>query len=254
MQIGGIIDISTKDIPNRSSMVIFTVGCNLSCGFCHNKYLLNPDVGKDIEISEIVEQVKSNQLISGVSISGGEPTIQKDLIELCREIKKAVKYLSIDTNGTKPQIIKRLLPYINRIALDLKGPLRKDRYKKITGGSVDPNLIIETFNIVNNQKEIDFEIRTTYVESLMKPEDIHKIITFLKKNKFKGIFVLQQYQYSDGVGEDLKNNFQKPEHLSLLKILKPYKDKKLPFQLFLRDEIVGYLGIDSLFNLTLDEL
>ena len=60
MRVGGIIDISTKDIPNKSTMVIFTVGCNLNCGFCHNKYLLHESVGKDIEVSELLEQIKSN--------------------------------------------------------------------------------------------------------------------------------------------------------------------------------------------------
>ena len=88
MKVGGIIDISTKDIPNKSTMVIFTVGCNLNCGFCHNKYLLLESVGKDMEVSELLEQIKSNMLVSGVSITGGEPTIQKDLLILCKEIKK----------------------------------------------------------------------------------------------------------------------------------------------------------------------
>lgn len=92
------------------------------------------------------------------------------------------------------------------------------------------------------------------MKNLIVPDDIHEIIAFLKKNEFNGIFVLQQYQYSDGVGEGLKNNFQKPEHLFLLNILNPYKDVKLPFKIFLRDEIVGYSNINKLFELTLDEL
>ena len=65
MRIGGIIDISTKDIPNRSTMVIFTVGCNLSCSFCHNKYLLHEGVGRDIDVPELMAQIKSNMLVSG---------------------------------------------------------------------------------------------------------------------------------------------------------------------------------------------
>ncbi len=248
MKIGGIIDISTKDIPNRSTMVIFTVGCNLSCGFCHNKYLLHKGVGRDISVPELMEQIKSNMLVSGVSISGGEPTLQKDLVELCKEIKKVGKYISIDTNGTNPGFIKELLPYINRIALDLKGPLNNKRLAKITGNQVNFNLIIETFMIVNNRKDIDFEIRTTYVENLMKPNDIDKIILFLRKNQFRGSFVLQQYQYSEGVGEELKQKFQKPEHLTLLNILKPYRNMDLPFQIYLRDDIVGYNMIDKLYK------
>ena len=248
MRVGGIVDISTKDIPNKSAMVIFTVGCNLSCGFCHNKYLLHEGVGRDMGVPELLEQIKSNMLVSGVSISGGEPTLQKDLLELSKEIKNVGKYISIDTNGTNPKSILELLPYINRVALDLKGPLNNKRLFKITGNQVNFNLIIETFRIVNNHDDIDFEIRTTYVENLMKPSDIDKIILFLKKHQFRGNFVLQQYQYSEGVGEEHKQKFQKPEHITLLNILKPYRNMELPFQIYLRDDIVGYSMIDKLYG------
>jgi pyruvate formate lyase activating enzyme len=248
MRVGGIVDISTKDIPNKSTMVIFTVGCNLSCGFCHNKYLLHKTVGRDINIPELMGQIKSNMLVSSVSISGGEPTLQKDLLELCKEIRDVGKYISIDTNGTNPKSIKELLPYINRVALDIKGPLNNKRLAKITGNQVNFKLIIETFRAINNREEIDFEIRTTYVGNLMKSNDIDKIILFLKKNKFRGSFVLQQYQYSDGVGEENKLKFQKPDHFTLLNILKPYRNMDLLFEIYLRDNVVGYSRIDKLYE------
>ncbi|MBY9014235.1 MAG: anaerobic ribonucleoside-triphosphate reductase activating protein [Candidatus Lokiarchaeota archaeon] len=248
MRVGGIVDISTKDIPNKSTMVLFTVGCNLSCEFCHNKYLLHEGVGRNIDVPELMEQIKSNMLVSGVSISGGEPTLQRDLLELCKEIKNVGKYISIDTNGTNPKSITELLPYINRVALDMKGPLNNKRLTKITGNQVNINLIVETFETVNNHEDIDFEIRTTYVENLTKPNDIDKIILFLRNNKFRGSFVLQQYQYSEGVGEEHKQKFQKPEHITLLNILKPYRNMKLPFQIYLRDDIVGYSLINKLYE------
>ncbi|MHA1478093.1 MAG: anaerobic ribonucleoside-triphosphate reductase activating protein [Promethearchaeota archaeon] len=248
MRVGGIVDISTKDIPNKSAMVIFTVGCNLSCGFCHNKYLLHEGVGRDINVPELMEQIKSNMLVSGVSISGGEPTLQKDLLELCIEIRNVGKYISIDTNGTNPKPILELLPYIDRVALDLKGPLNNKRLFKITGNQVNFNSIIETFRTVNNRENIDFEIRTTYVGNLMKSNDIDKIISFLKKNQFRGSFVLQQYQYSEGVGQENTLKFQKPDHFTLLNILKPYRNMDLPFQIYLRDDIVGYSKIDKLYD------
>ena len=248
MRIGGIVDISTKDIPNKTTMVIFTVGCNLSCEFCHNKYLLHEGVGRDVDIPDLLEQIKSNMLVSGVSISGGEPTLQKDLLELCKEIKSVGKYISIDTNGTNPKSIMELLPFINRVALDMKGPLNNKRLAKITGSQVNFNLIIETLEAINNHKDIDFEIRTTYVENLMKPNDIDKIILFLRKNQFRGNFVLQQYQYSEGVGEEHKQKFKKPEHITLLNILKPYRNMELPFRIYLRDEIIGYKIIDEVYE------
>jgi pyruvate formate lyase activating enzyme len=248
MRVGGIIDISTKDIPKKSTMVIFTVGCNLSCEFCHNKYLLHDTVGRDYEIQELIEQIKSNMLVSGVSISGGEPTLQSDLLALCREIKKIGKYVSIDTNGTNPKTILELLPFVNRIALDMKGPLNNKRLSQITRNRVNTKDVFETFKIINDQEDIDFEVRTTYVEKLMTPKDIDKILLFLKKNKFRGDFVLQQYHYSEGVGEEQKEKFKKPEHNTLLNMLKPYRNIELPFDIYLRDNIVGYQIIGKLYN------
>jgi pyruvate formate lyase activating enzyme len=246
MKIGGIIDISTKDIPLRSSMVIFTVGCNFKCDFCHNKYLLQPDVGRDYEINEILDRINTNLLVSGVSISGGEPTLQPDLFEVCKEIQKADKYLSIDTNGSNPKIIKNIAPYINRIALDLKGPPVVKKLEKITKVKVSLNNIIETIEFINSQEDIDFEIRTTYVEKLLSSRDLDKILKFLEKKSFTGNFVLQQYQFFEGVGEEFKKIFSKPEHEALINLLIPHQDQNFPFKIYLRDEIVGYSSITEL--------
>ena len=246
MKIGGILDISTKDIPHKSAMVLFTVGCNFKCEFCHNKYLLQPNVGREYSIKELIGKIRTNSLVSGVSITGGEPTLQKDLSELCREIKDTGKYLSIDTNGSNPDVIKKISPYIRRVALDLKGPLQAEGLEKITGVKVDIDKINKTLEFLKGQKEIEFEVRTTYVESLLSSVDIDTIIYTLKELKFSGNFVLQQYQFSEGVGEEFKRIFSKPEHDTLVTILNPYKDLELPFKIFLRDEIVGYCAINEL--------
>jgi pyruvate formate lyase activating enzyme len=141
MRIGGIIDISTKDIPNISAIVLFTVGCNLNCGFCHNKFLLDPNVGKEMDVAEIIRKIRENRLISGVSISGGEPTLQSDIFDLCGLIKNIGKYVSLDTNGTNPEIIERILPFIDRLALDLKVPPISVRLVQITQNKADENAI-----------------------------------------------------------------------------------------------------------------
>ncbi|MFX0021220.1 MAG: anaerobic ribonucleoside-triphosphate reductase activating protein [Candidatus Hermodarchaeota archaeon] len=245
MRLGGIIDISTKDIPELSSMVLFTVGCNFSCEYCHNKYLLHPNVGREYEIEELRDRISTNLLVSGVSITGGEPTLQPDLFEVCKEIRKIGKYLSIDTNGSNPEVIKKIAPFINRVALDIKGPPKQKKLQKITGVKANINKILETINFVNTQKETDFEIRTTFVGKLLDAEDIDDIIGFLKKIGFRGIFVLQQYQFFEGVGEEYKKVFAKPGHDSLVKIIEKYKHKDLPFKIFLRDDVVGYCNIDE---------
>ena len=243
MRIGGIIDISTKDIPNKSAMVIFTVGCNLRCEFCHNKPLLNNSVGQDYSVNEILTKIEQNPLISSVSITGGEPTLQQDLPELCRGIKNLDKYLSIDTNGTNPDVIQEILPFLNRVALDIKAPLSNGRMREISRSGVDISLIMNTINICNNAN-LDFEIRTTYVGNLMNSSDIHEIIEYLRKISFRGNFVLQQFQFSEGVGNDLKDKFEKPLHTILIEILKPYLQVILPFKIFIRDDVVGYSEIN----------
>ena len=248
MKLGGIVDISTKDIPHKSAMVLFTVGCNFKCEYCHNKYLLQPNVGREYSIKELIDQISTNSLVNSVSITGGEPTLQKDLLELCKEIKRLSKFLSIDSNGSNPAVIKAISPYVDRIALDLKGPFEQEKLEKITGTKVDMSKIKETFEFLNIQEEIEFEIRTTYIESLLSSVDIENIIYTLKELQFSGNFVLQQYQYSEGVGEEFKAIFSKPEHDKLVNILKPYRDMQfeLPFKVFLRDEIVGYCTINEL--------
>ncbi len=245
MRLGGIIDISTKDIPERSSMVLFTVGCNFKCEFCHNKYLLHPNVGREYKIEELKNKISTNLLVSGVSITGGEPTLQPDLFELSKEIQKIGKYLSIDTNGSNPEVIKKIKPFINRVALDLKGPPEQKKLQKITGVKVNFDKILETINFVNSQEEIDFEIRTTFVGKLLNADDIDEIVILLRKLGFRGNFVLQQYQFFEGVGEEYKKIFAKPGHDILVKLIEKYKHEDLLFKIFLRDDIVGYCSIDE---------
>ena len=213
---------------------------------CHNKYLLQPNVGRIYSINELIRRISSNVLVSSVSITGGEPTLQADLVELCEEIKKIGKFISIDTNGSHPSSIQAILPFINRVALDLKGPLDKKKYERITGVSVDIDRILITIDILKNQPELDFEIRTTYAENLLAPEDLKEMVDFLNFIQFKGNFVLQQYQYFDGVGEPFKEAFQKPSHDALLKLIEPYKETDNSFQFYIRDEIVGYKNINEI--------
>lgn len=248
MNIGGIIDISTKDIPNKAAMVIFTKGCNFNCEFCHNKYLLKKNIGKTIEVEELIQLINKNLLVDSVSITGGEPTLQEDIIEVCKEIAKLGKYISIDTNGSRPKTIQKLIPYINRVALDIKAPLIKNHLTRVIQQKISPILIMKTFLMLNKIRRIDFEIRTTYTENLLKPRDIHKIISFLKENNFTRNYVLQQYQYSEGVGKEFKNKFHQPSHLSLLNIVKPYKDLNLPFEIYIRDDIIGYRKLSELLK------
>ena len=126
--------------------------------------------------------------------------------------------------------------------------MKQNQLVRVIKHKINPTLIIQTFLIVNQIKTIDFEIRTTFTENILIPRDIHKIISFLKENNFRGSYVLQQYQYSEGVGKEFKNTFHKPSHLALLKILKSYKDLNLPFEIYLRDDIIGYGNLREIYR------
>jgi pyruvate formate lyase activating enzyme len=184
-----------------------------------------------------------------VSISGGEPTLQNDLVELCKLISEEGKYMSVDTNGSRPDIIKQLIPFVNRVALDIKvNPLDSRRYQEVSGKLVDVSKIIETFQILNSHKQIDFEIRTTYVQNLINPKDIQAIISFLIDNQFRGNFVLQQYQYSEGVEEKYKDKFQKPTHGAMIDILRKYQYADLSFKIYTRNEVIGYESLNDILD------
>jgi hypothetical protein len=120
--------------------------------------------------------------------------------------------------------------------------------RRITRSNVNLRNIIESFRLTNQNNHIDFEIRTTYVINLLNSEDINGILKFLIGNNFRGNYVLQQYQYSNGVGEEFIDRFKKPEHNLLQAILRPYYNLDLDFNLFLRDDLIGYSEIGCIFN------
>jgi pyruvate formate lyase activating enzyme len=254
MKIGGTVEISTKDIPGKVCMVIFTIGCNFHCEFCHNKHLLLQDAGKNIDDEKLINLIKNNSLVNSLSITGGEPSLQPEIINLIEKVAKMNKYISIDTNGTNPEFIKRILPFIDRVALDLKAPLNQKKYERISNSFVNLKSIINTFEILKNNKSIDFEIRTTYVKGLLDQKDIHDIIKFLENRNFRGTYVIQQYQYSEGVGEEFKDKFKEMTHSDIYQVIEPYAEKSLPFEIYVRDDIVGYMSLEKIVELANEEL
>jgi len=151
--------------------------------------------------------------------------------------------VSVDTNGSHPEIIEGLLPYVARIALDLKAPLELNgnRLKQIINTNLNPQKIKDTIKIVQSSKNIQFEIRTTYVKKLHTPDDLKSIINYLKKINFNGDYVIQQYQYSDGVGENYKELFEEPSFEEIKDILNDYEN--LSYKIYVRAREIGYTQI-----------
>ncbi len=176
MKIGGLQKVSLIDYPGAICAIVFLQGCNFKCGYCHNPELVDPErFGKCIDEKKIMEFLATRKgKLDAVSITGGEPTIQKDLIEFVKKIKKMGFAVKIDTNGSQPQVLKNLLKanLLDFIAIDIKAPWEK--YGKMTRVPADTRSIQESISLVL-QSKISHEFRTTVVESRLNANDIMEI-------------------------------------------------------------------------------
>ena len=151
MKIGGFMKQSFVDFPATIAAVIFTSGCNLNCWYCHNRQLID-GTQEDYTLEEILEFLESRKgFIDGVVISGGEPTLQPDLLDVILNLKARGFKVKLDTNGTNPQVLRQVLPHLDYVAMDVKNSLKN--YHK-TVGCVDANAIKERFE-KNEENYID---------------------------------------------------------------------------------------------------
>ena len=166
MKIGGIQKLSLVDYPGKTSAAIFTIGCNMRCGYCHNPELVLPERYADaIPENDILDFLKMRiGKLEGVVISGGEPTMHKDLPSFFAKVKELGFHTKLDSNGTHPQIIKELISnnLVDYIAMDIKGPL--ENYQKIVAYPVDVNAVQESIDIII-ASNVEREFRTTVVKS-----------------------------------------------------------------------------------------
>jgi pyruvate formate lyase activating enzyme len=179
MQIAGLVKTSLIDYPGLLSAVIFTQGCNFRCGFCHNPDLI-PGIGNsdtsEIEFFEFLERRRN--VLEGIVITGGEPTIQPDLMQFISRVRDHRLKIKLDTNGSNPETLKRLLEtkLIDYIAMDIKGSL--ENYNKICRFG-DVENIIESIELVKKSGLL-YEFRTTAVPEYHKIEDFDKVGELVK--------------------------------------------------------------------------
>lgn len=175
MKIGGIQKLSTVDYPGHPCASIFTVGCNMRCGYCHNPELVLPEqYAPTIPEEDILGFLQKRVgLLDAVTISGGEPTEQSDLVDFIRRVKAMGFLVKLDTNGTRPWIIKELLAeqLIDFVAMDIKGPLEK--YVQIAARPVDTDAIEESVRLIKSMPGHEF--RTTIVSGQLVPQDFEQV-------------------------------------------------------------------------------
>ena len=166
MNIAGLLKTATIDFPRRLAAVVFTAGCNYDCGFCHNRGLLDAADFKDNgEVLRFLE--KRAGLLDGVVISGGEPTLQKDLAGFAATLKELGYDVKLDTNGSNPQMVGRLLDggLVDYVAMDYKAPFA--RYPEVCGAGADG--FLETLGLLWDSG-IEWELRTTVIPEISEAE------------------------------------------------------------------------------------
>jgi len=204
LEFKGFQRVSLLDYPGKIAAIAFVGGCNFRCGFCYNRDLvLNPERLPSIAEDEILRYLEENRRwIDGLVVTGGEPTIHPELPSFLEKVKKMGIGVKLDTNGTNPKMLTELLGrrLVDYVAIDVKAPLREDRYQEIVGvqanGTVDR--IKESIRLLQNSNGTDYELRTTVVPELKK-EDLLLIAEEIKGAKK---YCLQQFKpYGSHVDE-----------------------------------------------------
>lgn|SRR5574344_464108 len=184
MFIGGLQKSSLIDYPEKISAIIFTQGCNFRCPYCHNPEIIKMDSATALAVAPILEFLKSRVgKLDGVVITGGEPTLQKDLPELIRSIKEMGFLVKLDTNGTNPQMLQNLIDekIIDYVAMDIKAPI--ERYSEVVRIGVNTENILKSIEILKTS-EIEHEFRTTVVSSQLCIEDFKKIAKIIEGSRY----------------------------------------------------------------------
>ncbi|MDP1884752.1 MAG: anaerobic ribonucleoside-triphosphate reductase activating protein [Candidatus Moranbacteria bacterium] len=192
MILGGFQKLTLLDYPGKIAATVFTVGCSFRCPFCHNPELVDLRLAHNEESEkEFFEFLaKRKGKLEGICITGGEPTIQPDIIEFIKKIKKEGFLVKLDSNGTRPDVLKKLFDQglLDYVAMDIKSSL--DNYDKVTGSKVDKDRIRISVNLIMNSG-IPYEFRTTAVPGLHTEEDFDEIAKWISGARN---YYLQEYR------------------------------------------------------------
>jgi pyruvate formate lyase activating enzyme len=189
MNIAGLVKSSTVDFPGHLAAVVFTSGCNLDCFFCHNRFLLTgaaPHLGER-EVLGFLEKRKG--LLDGVVFSGGEPTLQHDLMDFIGQVRSLDYHVKLDTNGTRPHVLRKLLDagFLDYVAVDCKATW--ERYSEFCDCcQEDVDGIKETIRMLG-ESDLAWEVRTTVIPQL----GLTDLTAMARELPQVPLYVLQRY-------------------------------------------------------------
>ncbi|MFH1409602.1 MAG: anaerobic ribonucleoside-triphosphate reductase activating protein [Nanoarchaeota archaeon] len=187
--IAGLQKTTLIDYPGKLASAIFTSGCNFRCGYCHNKDLVEGNT-PTILMAEILSFLDSRKnILEGVCITGGEPTIHKELPSLCKSIKELGLSVKLDTNGTNPVMLKKLIDerLVDYIAMDIKASF--ENYEKVSYVPVKVEALKESVGIIK-KSGIEHEFRTTLIPDVIDEDEIEAIAEIVGDSPY----FLQQFR------------------------------------------------------------
>jgi pyruvate formate lyase activating enzyme len=230
MQIKGWVKTSLVDYPERIAASLFCGGCNFRCPNCHNSgIVLRPHDYPDLPDQEIWAFLEKRvELLDGVVLSGGEPTLQHDLLSFALRLRGLGYQVKLDTNGYRPEVVQALIDRsaVDYVAMDIKAPLDSTRYAYATGVSIDIRRIRHTVDLLLAGK-VAYEFRTTVVPGLLAETDFADIAQAIRGAPR---YYLQQF---------VARNTLDPKMLSLI----PYEADRLRAMADLARRWVEHVGV-----------
>lgn len=204
LPICGINKTSLLDYPEHVATTIFLGGCNFRCPFCHNSELIsNYDRYISFSEDEVLSHLERRKnILSGVCISGGEPTLHPSLPDFIQKIKVLGYQVKLDTNGTNPDMLRFLIDenLIDYVAMDIKAD--KEHYAFLCGYESESALfqklfekILSSISVLQNAN-IAYEFRTTYIKELHNQKQVENICTWLDQSM---AYYLQNFEMSSQV-------------------------------------------------------
>lgn len=216
MNIAGVQKVTLLDYPGKVACEIFTQGCNFECPFCQNSSLIPITNTGEFSEEEIFEYlVLRKKILDGVVITGGEPTVQKDLKGFIKKIKDLGLLVKLDTNGGNPKVLQELIDedLVDYVAMDIKNIFNK--YNITAGKRINLDNIKKSIEILKASK-IDYEFRTTIIKEMHSLDDIISICKLVGNAKY----YLQNFEDSENVIDHSLHGFSREELLFIDKYLK----------------------------------